>query len=358
LFAYLAQESKTKIKFIVFSFMSIAILVLFAGLRDISVGTDTEHYYSNLWREASLHRSIWSFMKSYYIHYRSGEYLYAFILVVSQKLTGNFHIFLTITHLIIIVGVYIGIYRLKEYCSPAFFMFLFCMFYYNHSLNVFRQYMAMAVLFAFSADLLERRFLRYLAAVFVAITLHNSAVLGIIPLFLYLLIYPGKRVKALSVDKRFMLYLLIVVAAILLRPIARTVINAGFANNKYESYLESEGSNTYLVPRLLSLIEVAAILFFLRSFRNYKPTSDFFFACAFTFFVLYQTASTISYGRRIPIYVAFLNLTSLGLLTRSLKLRSNAAIVQGAISLIAVVYWFLMYGYYNTSRTIPYILGV
>ena len=358
IFAYCAQYSKKKISFIFFSILSIAVTVLLAGLRDISVGTDTSHYFYNLWTEATRSRSLWSFMKVYFKYYSSKEFLYAFLLGTTAKLTGNFNVFLTLVHLIIVGGVYIGLIRLKRYASPPFCLLLFYLFYYNHSLNIIRQYMAMAILFAFTDDLLNRNFKRYLLAVFLAMMMHNSAFLGIIPLILFQILYPKHRMRAIPLQHRIIMYLLMIAAFFMLRPIAGVLIKIGIASQKYIFYLESNGKNSYIVARMLSLIEIIVIFIFVQSFRRYQSEDDFFLACTIAFALLYQIASNIQFGRRIPLYFCLNNICSLGILTKCPKMRGNSLVIQGTIIVVAFAYWVLMFLHYNTSDTIPYILGI
>ena len=125
LLAYWAQKAKTKRKLVFFSILSIGITVALAGLRGLSVGTDTSHYYEQLWQTALRSRSFFAFMKSYWTHYPSREMIYALLMGASAKLTGNFHVFLTLVHLIVVGGVYIGAFRLRRYTSPAFLLLLF-----------------------------------------------------------------------------------------------------------------------------------------------------------------------------------------------------------------------------------------
>ena len=358
LFAFWGQKIKSRNGKIIFITLSIAITVLLAGLRDIYVGIDTSHYYENLWTEALKKPSTWSFLKSYHKYYPSKEYLYALLLGASAQLTGNFHVFLTLVHLIVIGGIYIGAFRLKKYASPAFIVLLFYLFYYNHSLNIIRQYMAMAIIFAALPDLLNRKYKRYLVAVFIGVMFHNSSIMGIMPMILFMLLYPKRRLRKVPQQRRMVVYSVIVAGVILFKPMMRILITIGVLSSKYLHYLEKDGFNNYTVARVLSFLGILGILLYLRLFRTYDKRADFFLVSSITFCILYQFAVSIPYGRRIAIYFAFINLTSLGLLVQCQKHRSNAWSLRIVIVLGALAYWLLMYGYLNTSGTLPYVLGV
>ena len=293
----------------------------------------------------------------YHLYYASKEYIYALLLVTCAKMTGNFNVFLTISHLIIIGCVYVGAFRLKRHANPVFILLLFYLIYYNHSLNIIRQYMAMSVIFLAVSDLLEHKYKRYIIAVIVAIMLHNSAFLGFLPLILYELLYPQGRLKTVPLKNRLFLYVLIVAAVFFVRPFTRLLINSGLLSRKFLYYVDTEGFNNYTTARILSIIELIAILTFLRSYRDYEDKADFFLVSTFAFTILYQLASSLPYGKRIPAYFSFLNLVSLGLLAKCQKHAFNTRFIYGTSVVIALAYWCIMYAYLNVSRTIPYVFG-
>ncbi len=373
-FAYRAQKSRSKRRFVFFSIISIAITVILAGLRDISVGIDTYNYYRNGWAVAVNSKSLGSFLKAYYNSWDSKEYLYALLLGSAAKMSGDYHVFLTIVHLIIIGGVYIGVFRLREYASPAFMLLTFYLLFYNHSLNVYRQYMALAILFASTADILHRRYLRYLLFTFIAVLIHNSAVIGILPLIIFALVYPHNNYRLIissftRIDSkmhsftpvqtinRTVIFLMIVIGVAGLLPFMRLLIDIGLLSRKYLFYVSSDSTNTYIVARVLLLAEVLIIILFKDSFSGQK-NEHFFIICTLTYFTLYQLAPSIPYGKRIPAYFSLINLTSLGILTQSQHIRFNRVIIKYSIVLVVVAYWFFFYAYSNASQTIPYVLGV
>ena len=357
-FAWRAEKTTSKSLFIACSILSIAPTVLLAGLRDISVGIDTANMYYNSWQVATRAKSFWYFIWLYSWGFRAEEFLFAFLLGAIQKTTGNFNVFLTVMHLIIIGCVYIGAFRLRRYCSPSLVLLLFYLFYYNHSLNILRQYVAMAILFAGTADIIERHYWRFLLIAFLAFMAHNTAVIGILPLLFFILLYPNNRLRAVSLDKRLALCVLVILGAIFVQPLVQVLIRVGLLGNKYQSYLETEGTDSYLVARVLVFLELIGIVLFRYSWADYKPYTGFFAFCTFVFGVLYQIAPSIPYGKRIPAYFSLINLVSLGILCTCQKKKSNRIIMRAVIVAAALSYWLLMYGYLNTSRTIPYVLGV
>ena len=357
-FAWRAERTTTKTLFVACSILSIAPTVLLAGLRDISVGIDTANMYYNSWQVAVSAHSFWHFIELYSWGFNAEEFLFAILLGAIQKLTGSYNVFLTVMHLIIVGGIYIGAFRLRRYASPSLVLLLFYLFYYNHSLNILRQYTAMAILFAGTVDIIDRHYRRFFLIAFLAIMAHNTAVIGILPLICFVLLYPKNRLQAVSLDKRLALCVLVILGAISIQPLAQMMFRLGLLGDKYAVYVETEGTNSYIVARVLVVLELIGIILFRRSWASYKAYTGFFAFCTFVFSVLYQIAPSIPYGKRIPAYFSLINLVSLGILCACPKMKSNRIIMHVIVIVAALSYWLLMYGYYNTSQTIPYVLGV
>ena len=357
-FARVAEKSKSKAVFISFSVLSVAVTVLLAGLRDISIGIDTSNVFANGWNVAITARSFWRFLQLYHLYFTAKEYLYAVLIGSVAQAVGNYHVFLTLVHLIIVGGVYVGAFRLRKFASPSFVLLLFYLFYYNHSLNVFRQYMAMAILFAATADIINRHFLRYFVFVAIAVLIHNTAVIGIIPLILFCLLYPNGRLQTVSLSKRLMLGVMVIVGTIMVIPLSRLLLSLGLINQKYRYYLESGSTNSYLLARVLTLLELFVVFILRRSWRNKIHHSNFFVFCLFAFCVLYQIAATIPYGKRIPAYFSMINLATLVMIIKCQRIKNNRIILGSILFAAALSYWLLTYVRYNASATVPYILGV
>lgn len=356
LFAYCAEQSKKKFPFIMFSIISIAIPVLLAGFRDISIGTDTVQYYNNLWGVAIRSKSLGSFL-SIYSNFSSNEFAYALIMGITAKTTGNYHVFLTIVHVIIITGVYAGAFRLKKYAKPVFTLALFYLLYYNHSLNIIRQYMAMAILFAATIDILERKYIRYLIAFVFAFLMHNSAVLGILPLLIFIFLYPRKRITKVPLWRRILIIVLIIAVTVSFFPLARFFIRIGLVNSKYSIYLTEENETSYGTARLLLAFEMILLMVKWVKIRKSVEYANFFLISTIAFFSLYQLAPFIMFGKRIAGYFSLYNIVTLGMAVNANKIKSNRVIIAIGILAVALVYWFFIYVRANASQTYPYVLG-
>ena len=158
----------------VFAFVIAATLIIVAGLR-YRVGTDYMAYYRTRVTE-------WKTVWDYLIHFREPG-----IRLLSKLSTiilddGATLIFICS---VIIIGIYcLTIYRYSPMYLVSMLIFLF-LGDWTGSFNGIRQYLAAAVVFAGHRYILKRRFVPYLLTVLLAVLFHKSAIIMILPYFLF-----------------------------------------------------------------------------------------------------------------------------------------------------------------------------
>ena len=361
LFAYFARRTNKKSLFVFFSVISIMITVTLAGCRGLSVGIDTSSYYSltRFWRGAVRSASFGSYMDLFFRTGRGTQEVFFGVLTgVIARLTKNYNVFLGVCHLIIVGCVYIGAFRMKEHSDPEFTLLLFYLLYYNHSLNVFRQYVAMAIIFAVAADIEKKKYLRYLIFVTIAFLFHNTAIIGLAPLFLHMTLFPSNPLKRVPVQRKVFTLIVIVGGTVSFVPLVEALIRAGVVSSKYLYYLNSEDSSAYTLVLLFLLVEIIGLVFTVGVMRNNDDKTEFFLYCSIAFIALYVLATTVKYGKRIAGYFSFLNIVTLGLMNKYQKNSFNRMFVKTAVVVAVFAYWLYVYPYRNASHTLPYVLGV
>ena len=158
----------------VFAFVIAATLIVVAGLR-YRVGTDYMAYYRTRVED-------WKTVWEYLVHFREpGIRLLSRISVMIAD-DGAVLIFICA---VIIIGIYcLMIYRYSPMYLISMLVFLF-LGDWTGSFNAIRQYLAAAVVFAGHRYILKRKFVPYLLTVLVATLFHKSAVVMILPYFLF-----------------------------------------------------------------------------------------------------------------------------------------------------------------------------
>lgn len=361
LLAYTAKHTKNRSDFIVISILSISVTALLAGMRDLSIGTDTINYYTHplYWDGAVNSAGLIDYLKHFAATSRTSvpEVVFALLIGVVQKTTGNYNVFLFIVHLVIVGCVYIGAFRLKDHADPVFTLAVFYLLYFGQTLNIYRQYMALAILFAILRDLEERHDKRYLIITAIAFFIHNTAILGIVPLLLYRILYPNNTHKFVPLIKKMALFSIIVIASASLIPVLRILIDMGIIKRNFLWYLNIENRESHALVLLFLMVEAIGILLFLRRYRKLEH-SDFFIFCSISFAALTYVGSFIKYGDRLAEYFSLINIISIGMIVKCQQSRENRVIVRGAALFVVLFYWLYVYAINNSSNTMPYLWGI
>lgn len=354
LFAQLAHKSKFKLAILLWSVLSIAITVTLAGLRDYDIGIDVDHYrtYRLYWGQASA-GTFAEYMKFYCKH--DTEYLFAVFIGAIAYYTNDFRCFLFLSHAVIITFVYIGAYRQRKNVNPALVMLLFYLYFYNHSLNVIRQYMAMAIVFAFLIDMMNGKYVKYMIVIFISMFVHATAIIGLGPMLIYVVLNHKKYLGAPKSRKRFVIFG-VMCMVVMFVPLIKVAMGLGLLSG-FGFYTEGQsGWPIYLTAFLL--MEMFGIYVFRRKFRLSSPYSDFFLICSISYILLHQLGGLMNFGKRIAGYFSFINILSIASLAKCSKQTDNKIIINTAIISFSLLYWVFFYVIKNASQTYPYVLGV
>ncbi len=146
-------------------------LVLFAGMRDRVVGTDTGNYVSWI-DEVTTFESVWSF------HVEKG---FTFIVFLSSQLSEEYFVLLSLIAIICVTCYLSTIVRLVPKYETAIFLFI-TLGSYTFFFNGARQGMAAAFCFLALPFLLQRKVVPYIFLVLFATLFHKTAIVAL-PLY-------------------------------------------------------------------------------------------------------------------------------------------------------------------------------
>lgn len=393
--AELASREKDRKKVIAYSVFAIMVTALLAGLRDYSVGIDTGSYLTKkeYWGGASGYPT-WGEYWSFYVRHGSGEYLFALLLGTIEQLTGNYSLFLLTVHTVIISGIYIGAYRMRRYASPGLVLMMFYLLYYNQSLNIMRQYMAMAMVFAALPDVLQRKRWRYCVVVLLASLIHKTALISYAALLIdwYLkcdldriVKLPGKAAAALRrltgkdapdpkgrrrnrsggfrlpdpfrptiPQRQVILFVGLLLLVVLFNPLCRLFIAIGIIPEKYLFYVKLTKMDYNLLSTLFMLAEMPLLLLLREYMRRRIRCFDFYFSNTLSYLALLQLNFVLRYGRRIAMYFSLANLITVAMMPRIYRDRRKRTVVTVLILLAVLCYWLYVYALRNASKTLPY----
>ncbi len=257
-----AEENKNFKKY--FIFVTIAMIVL-VGLRDLSVGIDTENYYD--YYTTNAERDF-----SYLLENDVRERGYVFIQILFNKLGigfVGFNMGYAIFNFCVVSRL---IYKHSKMPWLSYFLY-FCFSFYMLSFTMIRQTLAMSiVILAVMTDKNEGfwSFVKFALIVYIASLFHSSAIVAI-PLWF---------VKKLKFNKNLTVVILIAafVGFVFKSQLASFVIKfAASISDKYETYNTIESGNAGFMLYLMMLVSVI-FGFMLKTFLYEKDNAFFFYS--------------------------------------------------------------------------------
>ncbi len=351
--AHFAAKQKNKPLFYLLSFFSVAVVILVAGLRDFSIGIDTISYFEKkLYWDGAIKSATFRDYILFYIDSGYGEPLFAALVGIVSQFTGDYSVFLTLVHAVIIICVYVGAMRLKEWVNPAIVLLIFYFFFFNHSLNGIRQYMAMALIFAFFADLLQKKYLKFFIAVLVALTIHTISIVALGFIALHLIMYHPKMPFTLR-QREIGISALLGLAILGFKPLVYIAVKLGILNKRY-FYIFQSNVEPAIIIALIVVMGLAAVFYFRKDITARCEHSEFFIMCSVCYLLLLMLTFFVALTKRIAIVFGMADMVTLALIQSSQTEKRKKILVTVGILGVAFVYWFYVYIFRNASHTFPY----
>lgn len=323
---------------------SILLLSLFAALRDTSVGADLETY-----RIQYYNRSLNFQNPMRFIAESGGEYLFYGFTYFCSHILGSFRAMLFIIEFLPLAALY--------YCSvklnPKYITFslvAFLLMFFNSSLNVMRQTMAIAfVIMAFFEDFNGRR-LAALIFILIAALFHTSAI-GMLAIFP--IIHLAKK------EYRPKTYIFIIAVFCIF------CLGVGFVSNHsdilpgfLQKYLAYTANSRAFINIFFLIVKASFLLFITFFYKFYK--NDRLCRALYLFTILdllfYCFSGIVQFGYRLSYYFVVFYAFFIPAIYEKLPDRERSLFKYGILAALSA-YWFsrnLAVGY---DLTIPYVLG-
>lgn len=217
-------------------------LVLFAGLRNYTVGTDT-HTYVSIFNRVNEFGDV-------FFHIDFGFY---FLVWLARLFTKEYFLPLLIIATIIVICYLTTILRVVKRYETALYLFIAVegyLFFFNGA----RQGLAAAVCFLAIPFILERRFWPYLIFVLIATTFHRTA---LITIPLYWLASP-------TVNKKRLFYLIIITGIVIVGLKSFVGLATDIFSDKYANYAEA-GKGGGEITMIFLLVQ-GGILYYIKQY--------------------------------------------------------------------------------------------
>ena len=223
--------------------ISCVLLILFAGVRDYHVGTDTGNYVYKFSQIDSF-KSVLS---------NSTEVGYNILSWLAKVLSDSYASLLLMISAVVVPLYLITIMKLVKRYETGIYLFIVLGFY-TFAFNGARQAIAAAICFWAIRFILDRRFLPYMAAVGVAMLFHKTALVALPVYFLAARQLRISRLLGLAVSAALLVVFLRVFVG----------LAAGLLDDRFAAYATAgEGGGMVMGAFLLSQ---GALLFWVRRF--------------------------------------------------------------------------------------------
>ena len=326
--------------------MILAVLAaaVLAGLRDVTVGTDSVSY----WKWEIDARYVDNFAQCLKKGSPS-EPLFMVLVYAAGKYLGCVQWLYFLASLIGCGFAMAAFVWMRDVVSIPYAWVSYLFLFYGHSLNGTRQAIAMTIVLLALFMAMRGKYLWYVILTVLAYGFHNSAVLSVGFLALYLILKKWNTlpVKAVLVGG-------MIAAVVCYEPLFLFLAKIGLVSSRFATYLKISSVHFSLNPILVRLPFFLLVLFFYRDFAKEEKTEhDTFRKSDADFLVIMMIADMITAELRIisvPIYRVSLYFSvfrcmAIGRVLHVLKKdpeRKNWArlVAVGAVALLVVIWLY------------------
>ncbi|MCC7667101.1 EpsG family protein [Liquorilactobacillus satsumensis] len=361
------SENKNKIISIAFIFLAILIPCLLAGFRADTIGTDVRNYVKPLFELSIQSKSFYSFYgqfiyKGWQVSPVSSIEIGYLILTYSvTKIFGSFIVLKMCIQFFIIFPIYIGLRHFKGKIPVWFGMLVFYLMFYNESLNMVRQWIAMAILIMGTKYLTERMSIKFFLIVLLASLFHATAVIGIPIYLLYGFLVNNKTLnikfrnssdfKVTTRSSVFNFFLIFLFAGILVFSIGKTGdLLSKFGLAQYSYYVS--GSLNISLNQIIARLPIIIILGV--NVHEKYDEDLFYFYVLLLGLVFSQLASLSNFSIRMVSYLFMYNIISFPLLSLS-SCKKKTIVVRACVILYLVIFWYYFFVIKGDDQTVPYV---
>ena len=353
---YVKKEQRIYIDMI-----AILLLCLLAGFRAESIGTDTRGYVQPMIKGAIFSDNIKDFFKYTWImnynRYSVSNYEIAFSLIVFLTSVIFKSVVMTqfVLELLIVLPIYFAL-RKKEDVPIWFGMFVFMMLFYNGSMNLVRQSIAMAFMLLAVTCWMKNDKKKCILSLICAILFHTSAILGIIIILFYEFVgrerNVGIKTSSRMVNINYINMAIVIGVGILTLIATQLVINimGQFGLSRYVGYIL--GNIEFMPNQVINVLPASVMLFLsFKYFKNHQKEWAFYMVMMAYVIIVGQFTSVNSFSGRIRFYFMIFAIFAYPLICKYSKYKRISKIIM--ISYL-MFYWWFYFVLQGTDQTVPY----
>lgn len=344
-------------RFLAGSILAVLPPILIAGLRDSTVGSDTDLYVVPVFNSiASNGQNLMEFIDSN----TDIEVGYLFLNYVIAQLTDQSFFLLLSIHMLIIIPIYITAMKWREHLSPMLFMFIFYMIFFQESLSIARQSIALSFsLLAFSL-FMEKKYIKSFIFAIVAFLFHQTAVIALsIPLIFF-------AVDRFSIREYYLYYIGVTIAVAFFflnfDAILIWLIDGGYIDMKFLRYTSIDNEFSPVLGAANFVVKIVIIAYIIYVMVSYQLDTllKFFLVIAVLDMLFSLCALILQPLDRISLYYRLMACISLPYIIYNYPIiYADDGVpytkpIEGMLCVLLLAYWFYVYMLGNYDETADY----
>lgn len=344
---------KNKLQFCFFSMIALLPPIIIAGFRDHTIGADTDFYILPIFNQATRYFSRFD---EFVDANPNTDYLYLLYTWIVTRIIRESCFFLCVNHLIILLPMYVAALKSRKYLSPVCFFLIYYLVFYQDSLSIVRQSMAISFSTLAFAYFLQKKYKQYALLMAIAFGFHNTVILTFLyPVLLwYLRKYPLNKYKG----KYFFWVILGIVAIINLNFLLMFMINSGVIGTKYLIYT-SESDTFKGGLGATNFVVKLVVIYFVYKFRKVHKENvfvDFSFVLSILDLMLCLCALLMEPLDRFSLYPRLMSCITLPYLFKisENEHRGNLLMLKNVLFLFFIAFWYYVYIFGDQGSTSDY----
>lgn len=345
-FVFYKIKHKTKLTVIISMLIVALPLSILAGLR-YGIGTD---YFSYLEIMQSARRGSVYFTQVA-MRFKLEKGFSFFIYFISNIFHNDGIVFFIIEYITLFFAFY-AFARLHKQLNIMVAICLYYLMFYNYSLNISRQMLAMSFILLSISFLLTKKHFGYFVSVCVAYLIHSSAIIGGVFGIVYF-IFKNRKIKYVTYKHINIFYMIcVLVSAFFVKDIMLIIFGMFSGLEKYKRFMVGQPDVTFF-----SLIKgfIIVIPILLLNKRNRYDTQMIFLRnCIWLYFIIATSAYYFNYASRLIMYIRLIIILYVSISMTKIGRKQGLRLATYYIGLYALSYYhsFLIN---NGAETFPYM---
>ena len=363
----IAYSEKKKLSvFLGFSVLALLIPCMIAALRNQEIGTDVMVYVKPLTQSAIVSNNLKEFFNCYWFQEWRNLYAvdydigFSMVVYLVAKATHSLPAVLFTIQALMVVPVYIAVARNRKKMPVWIGMAIYLLLFYNSTLNMMRQWVAMAFLLLAFQMLLEKKGYLTLLFTVVACLFHSTAVMAVPVYLLYWLLWlpkdrclqQGSLRLRVSTVLAVLVFFVGIVAIMNLDLVIKLVSMVGFS--QFNNYLQG-GTMSLMVGQIVLRLPLFAILILCwKDMQGKWSMAPFFLCMLFLELVAAHLVSVDVNALRISFYFSLYSIIWIPAAIGSCPNKGKRIMLCLLILAYGLFYWYYTYVLQLRHETYPY----